>query len=47
MGVLKVRSEREGEKLGVMAEGVSPVFLAKGEYAYLGNEGFLTRDAIL
>lgn len=36
LGVLMVREDSDGEKVGVIAEGVSPVFLAKGEYAYLG-----------
>lgn len=36
LGVLTVREDSDGAKVGVMAEGVSPVFLPKGEYAYLG-----------
>lgn len=35
LGVLMVREDSEGEKVGVIAEGVSPVFLTKGEYTYL------------
>lgn len=31
LGVLMVSDESEGENVGVMAVGVSPVFLAKGE----------------
>lgn len=31
LGVLMVSEDSDGEKEGVMAEGVSPVFLAKGE----------------
>lgn len=31
LGVLIVSEDSDGEKLGVIAEGVSPVFLAKGE----------------
>lgn len=31
LGVLRVREDRDGVKVGVIADGVSPVFLANGE----------------
>lgn len=44
VGVL--REESDGEKVGVINDGVSPVFLAKGEYAYFREEGLLLRLAM-
>ena len=43
VGVLMVREESDGVKVGVIIDGVSPVFLAKGEYAYFREEDLLFR----